>query len=124
MPIYDYKCKVCEDTFTVSKCIADADMIEDCPHCEAKCDKSCRLITTGKEFYGEKPEEPFYSLPLGKWVKGKNDMRRQAKAKGWIEVGNENVEKLHDSIDRDREKRSQDRYQSIYDTGTYQVRGG
>jgi putative FmdB family regulatory protein len=123
VPVYDYKCKHCEDTFEVTKRITDADMIESCPHCEAPCDKTCRYIATPKEFYGEKPEEPFYSIPLGKWVKGKNAMRREAKQRGMIEIGNENVEKLHDSVERDREKRSRDRYRSIYDTGPYQVRG-
>ncbi len=122
MPIYDYKCKHCQDTFEVTKRIADADVIESCPHCETACDKTCRIIYS-HEFYGEKPEEPFYSAALGKMVKGKNDLRRKAKEKGWVEIGNEDINKTHDSYERDRVKRDNDRYREIYDPGAYRVRG-
>ena len=122
MPTYDYKCKGCEDQFEVTKRISDADVIETCPHCQALCDKDCRVIYS-HEFYGEKPDEPFYSAALGKMVKGKNDLKRQAKARGWIEVGSEDANKTHDTNDRDREKRQEARYREIYDSGSYRVRG-
>jgi hypothetical protein len=56
-------------------------------------------------------------------VKGKNDLRRKAKEKGWVEIGNEDINKTHDSYERDRVKRDNDRYREIYDPGAYRVRG-
>ena len=122
MPIYDYKCKSCQDVFDVYKTIANADIIETCPHCQAECDKTHRIIS-GHEFYGEKPEEPFFSVPLGKWVKGKNDMRRQAKQRGLIEIGNENIETLNDRADRDQQKRDRERWSEFTNPDSYKVRG-
>jgi putative FmdB family regulatory protein len=122
MPIYDYRCKSCGHDFDVTKRIADVDQLESCPSCSKECDGSCRLITKAKEFFGEKPEEPFYSIPLGKWVKGTKDMRRQAKAKGLIEIGNEDVNKLHDRSDREKESRSAKSWNEFINP-TYQVRG-
>jgi putative FmdB family regulatory protein len=110
MPIYDYRCKECKEAFEVLKSIREADNIEQCPYCNSECDKTHRMILSGKEFYGEKPEEPFYSIALGKWVKGIKDNRRQAAARGLIEIGNENVNKILDRSDREREQRSNSRW--------------
>jgi putative FmdB family regulatory protein len=121
MPLYDYMCGACSAEFSVVKSMADIDNIEPCPACQADCDRSCRLITTAKEFYGEKPEEPFYSVALGKWVKGNRDNRKQAKERGLIEVGNESIEKEHARYERDRERRSKDRWND-YITQRIEVR--
>ena len=93
MPTYDYKCADCSHPFEVVKSMSQLDEMESCPSCLASCDKRCRLITKGKEFFGEKPDEPYFSSALGKWVKGKKDESKQAKERGWIEVGNQSVEK-------------------------------
>jgi putative FmdB family regulatory protein len=110
MPIYDYRCKKCKEPFEVLKSIRESDNMELCPHCNSECDKTHRVILCGKEFYGEKPEEPFYSIALGKWVKGISDNRRQAKARGLIEVGNEKVDKMLDRSDRERDQKSNSRW--------------
>lgn len=99
------------------------DDLEPCPSCKSSCDKHCRIITKGREFYGEKPDEPFFSIPLGKWVKGNNDMRRQAKQRGLIEVGNEDVGKLMDRADRDRENKRNDGWREFTNPSAYQIRG-
>jgi putative FmdB family regulatory protein len=123
VPIYDYKCKNCLDTFDVTKRIAQADEIETCPHCQASCDKHCRYISKAKDFYGEKPDEAFFSNALGKWVKSKKDQARQAKDRGWIEVGNDDVNASHARADREREKKSSDRWNEYIKPGPYHIRG-
>ncbi len=123
MPIYDYKCRDCSKEFNVTKSMSSIDDLEACPSCKFNCDKTCRLITTAKEFFGEKPDEPFFAHALGKMVKGKNDLRRQAKARGLIEVGNEDVGKLIDRSDREREKKANDRWSEFTNPTPYQVRG-
>jgi hypothetical protein len=61
-------------------------------------------------FYGEKQDEPFYSIPLGKMVKSKKAMRQMAKDRGWEELGTTDIHRNIDSIDRAREKKSADSY--------------
>lgn len=123
MPTYDYRCAACKCDFDIIKSMSSIDVVESCPSCQSACDKSCRVITKGKEFYGEKPDEPFFSIPLGKWVKGNCDMRRQAKQRGLIEVGNEDVNKLVDRAERDREKKRNDGWREFTNPSAYQIRG-
>jgi putative FmdB family regulatory protein len=123
VPIYDYKCKNCLDTFTATKRISQADELETCPHCEAECDKNCRYISGRVEFFGEKPDEAFFSNALGKWVKGKKDQAKQAKERGWIEVGNDDVNASHARNDREREKKSKESWNEYLSPTPYQIRG-
>ncbi len=121
MPIYDYKCDECKHEFTVTKSISNIDVVESCPSCLSCCDKKCRMITKGKEFFGEKPDEPFYSHTLGKWVKGIRDQRRQCKERGFIEVGNEDIGKLHDQSERERDRKSKEKWNDFINP-RYEVR--
>jgi hypothetical protein len=65
-------------------------------------------------FYGEKQDEPFYSIPLGKMVKSKKEMRTIAKQKGWEEVGSTDVTNLLDSSDKIMEQKTKDRYKEFF----------
>jgi putative FmdB family regulatory protein len=123
VPLYDYKCKACSHEFSIGKRIADIDTLETCPGCKVECDKTNRVITKGREFYGEKPDEPFYSVALGKMVKGQSDLRRQAKDRGLIEIGNENVDTLLDRSAKEREKKNQDSWAEYTNPAPYTVRG-
>jgi putative FmdB family regulatory protein len=122
MPVYDYLCQKCGTAFDVTKRIAEIDVVESCPECKSECDSKARIISTPKEFFGEKPEEPFYSVPLGKWVKGKSDLRKQAKARGMIEIGNENVDNMIKRDDRYIQEKCDRRYREVWDT-SITVRG-
>lgn len=121
MPIYDYRCKNCESMFDVTRSIADCDQMALCPNCSHENDRNSRIISRPKEFFGEKPEEPFFSLPLGKWVKGKSDLRRQAKELGMIEVGSENVDNIIKRDERYIAQKCESRYNSLFES--YNVRG-
>ena len=123
MPTYDYKCDDCSHDFVVVKSMSKLDEMETCPSCLASCDKRCRLITKGKEFFGEKPDEPYFSSALGKWVKGKKDEINQAKDRGWIEVGNQSVEKTEKEYENYRERKSAERWSEFTNPNPYRVRG-
>ena len=71
-------------------------------------------MITPKIFFGEKPQEPFFSPAIGKWVSGTNELRRIAKAKGWEEIGNEDPAKLLEQSDKDREQRAKRRYDDLF----------
>jgi putative FmdB family regulatory protein len=109
MAIYLYRCASCDYKFSISRHIPNCDDPLDCPSCKNPLKPSNRVITP-KVFFGEKPQEPFFSVALGKWVKGTKELRQIAKEKGWEEVGNEDPEKLLKESDKFREKRDNDRW--------------
>jgi putative FmdB family regulatory protein len=123
VPTYDYRCLDCKHDFEVIKSISSIDDLECCPSCLATCDKRARIITKGKDFFGEKPDEAFFSQALGKWVKSKKDQARQAKDRGWVEVGNENVERLHKYHDDIRDRKTRDSWAEFTNPTPYRVRG-
>lgn len=110
MPTYHYKCPKCGHDQDVVKTVSMLDDLETCENCKFNQLEGKHRILGVVQFYGEKPEEPFYSIPLGKMVSGKTQMRKLAKERGMIEVGNENVDKLHDASDNQREAKSKERW--------------
>jgi Cu2+-containing amine oxidase len=94
----------------VIKRIAQCDDLENCPLCKkAEIEGKHRLLGA-VIFYGEKQDDAFYSIPLGRVVNGKKHMRQLAKEKGLIEVGNEKVDKLHSDADNYHENKSKERW--------------
>lgn len=113
MAIYLYICKLCGHKFSISRPIAHCDDPLSCASCKEPVAPKDRVITP-KVFFGEKPQEPFFSQALGKWVSGTNELRRIAKTKGWEEVGNEDPEKLLAQGDKDREAKSKKRWDDMF----------
>jgi len=110
MPTYRYKCPSCEYTFDVHKAVSDIDSLEKCDSCGRGGIEGQSRVIESRQFFGEKPDEPFYSIPLGKMVSSKKQMRDIAKAKGWEEVGTTNIDKHIESLDKEREDKSQARW--------------
>lgn len=110
MPIYRYRCPICDSIFDIIRPISECDLLTTCTTCKSEgIDKSNRMLGT-PVFFGEKQQEPFYSIPLGKMVSGNIEMRKIAKERGMIEVGNENIDKLCNESDNYREQKSKERY--------------
>jgi putative FmdB family regulatory protein len=107
MPTYRYKCPACSLEVDIVKTVAAIDNTECCENCHGDLLPNHRLLGACI-FFGEKPEEPFYSIPLGKMVSGKSEMRRIAKERGMIEVGNENVDKINRCADNEREAKAKE----------------
>ena len=110
MPTYRYKCPSCSFEFDVIKQMSECDTVEKCETCgRGNIEGSCRMLGT-PIFYGEKQDEAFYSIPLGKMVKSKKAMRQMAKDRGWEELGTTDIHRNIDSMDRAREQKSADSY--------------
>lgn len=110
MATYRYRCPICDMTFDIVRPISECDDLTTCPTCKSEgIDKSNRMLGT-PIFFGEKQQEPFYSIPLGRMVSGTNEMRRVAKERGMIEIGNDNIDKISDTADNDREAKSKARW--------------
>lgn len=114
MPTYTYKCPSCVSEFDVTKSIDDIDSLESCPLCgRNSIEGRCRIISEPRNFYGQKAENPFYSQALGKWVKGQRDESKQAKSRGWEELGTTDIDRHIDTVDRDREKKLASRWEPL-----------
>lgn len=115
MPTYRYKCPSCEYLFDTVKGVSEIDCLETCPSCGRSGIEGKSRVIEPRQFYGEKPDEPFYSIPLGKMVSSKKAMRAEAKDRGWEEVGN-SVTDIEKHIEQDQkgiEKKCQARWDNL-----------
>lgn len=107
MPTYRYACPSCDHEFDVIKSVSEIDELESCPSCGRDKIEGCQRRLGRVYFYGEKPDDAFYSVPLGKVVNSRKAQAREAKDRGWEEVGNVgNIEKHIDRTDKERERKA------------------
>jgi putative FmdB family regulatory protein len=86
--VYEYFCKPCNAVDEVTRSISDADHPYKCPDCGGKTRKiisKTNAITTG--------EDAPYLHPAFGTVMTNKQAAAEAKRRGWIEVGNEDVAK-------------------------------
>lgn len=115
--IYQYCCYDCGKKFEVYKTIAEREEPERCPFCDEINDENQRIIfPKGQTFLGEKVEHEEYCPALGCVVKSSKHRKELAKSRGWIEIGNENPDKIHEKVEHDREQKSRDSYKEFLDT--------
>lgn len=88
--IYEYHCEKCNKSVDIAKPVKDYDKDE---FCECGYLMQRHFAPQKIHLYNTKVQESYFSHALGKVVKGDNDLRQQAKQRGWIEVGNEKPEK-------------------------------
>lgn len=88
--IYEYLCKPCGKLCEIIKRVADLNRQENCEECGTIME---RQVSGGQHLLNTAVQERYYSHALGQVVKGPQDERRIAKAKGMIEVGNERPRK-------------------------------
>lgn len=111
MPTYVYRCPEdhCHAQFDVVKAMADIDNIEVCPACGAFASSACRQLTR-THFYGAKVEDAVFDPAFGKVIRDSKHRQAEAKARGYIELGNEPVEKVHQYFDKKREETAAQRW--------------
>ena len=74
-----------------------------------------RILSCNIQFLNEKVESAEYSPALGMIVKNKkNIVKKYVKAKGLIEVGNENPDKIHDKLEKERAEKREKAYEDIW----------
>lgn len=115
MPTYDYACSNCGADFDIIKAIAELNRQENCPSCRSE--KTDRRISR-THFYGASDwDKSEYNPGLGIVTKNSKHRDREAKARGLIEVGNEDVAKvMADQESRAREieaERDKETYEPI-----------
>ena len=109
--IYPYRC-VCGKEFEVIKSSKNIDDIEICPECGHNCTKAERYISR-THFYGASDWDSLdYNPAFGKAVT-KKQAKAEAKRRGMIEVGNEDLSKYHKELDRDNERRRQEKWDKL-----------
>jgi putative FmdB family regulatory protein len=111
MPTYPYECKDCAHKFDIVKTVSRIDEVEQCPSCNS--DKTGRYLTRF-HFYGASDwDKAEYNPGLGMVIRNKRHRRDEAKARGMIEIGNEDPDKTHAHYEKQREKQSEDSWAKI-----------
>ena len=102
--IYDYICNECQHKWDVIKSASQIDDIEACPNCQKTNNR--RIITGGSGFlYAGDWDKAQYNPAFGCMVKNRRHRAELAKQFGVEEIGNEPINKIHDTIDKEREKK-------------------
>ena len=108
---YPYRC-TCGHEFEVIKFAKEIDRVESCPKCGHNCDSSNRYISR-THFYGADDWNAAEFNPAF----GEHLTPKQAKAKakqmGLEEMGNENINKFHKHIDKNNQKRRDNRWAKV-----------
>lgn len=108
--IYPYRCKCCGHKFEVIKSVKEIDRGETCPQCK---NVDAERYIGRTHFYGASVEDIEYNPGLGCLVKNKKHRAEIVKRNNLIEVGNENPEKLYDTMERDRTKKLADSWNEV-----------
>lgn len=112
--IYPYHCPACKHEFEVIKSVRQINDEESCELCGQI---SVRIIAKSQAFYGANDwDTAHYNQALGMRVKSNKEAQRIARERGMIEVGTENIEKIHKKFDTEREKKIETRYDDILNT--------
>lgn len=112
--IYPYQCTSCRHEFEVIKSVRDIESPENCPVCDII---SIRTIARSQSFFGATDwDTRHYNHALGMVVRSNKEAQKIARERGLVEIGNENVDKIHRTFDTDREKKISTRYDDIIDT--------
>jgi putative FmdB family regulatory protein len=90
MPVYPYKCTTCPHHFDVAKSVRQIDDPETCPKCQSDSKRYLVAVNFNGASDWDKAE---YNPGLGCIVKNTKHRERIAKARGLIELGNEDVSK-------------------------------
>lgn len=109
---YPYRCPEpnCAKEFDVIKSVADIDLVENCPQCGTQAE---RFIAT-THFYGASDwDKAEYNPAFGKVVRNGKERKELARRHGMEEIGNEPVDKIHDHFDKQRERKRQERWESV-----------
>lgn len=111
MPCYAYECQKCANAFDVVKAVADLNRTEACSECNSP--DTSRVISR-THFYGASDwDKAEYNPAFGKVIRNKKHRDAEAKARGMVEVGNENVEKIHEHFDKQLEKQNKDSWDKV-----------
>jgi hypothetical protein len=93
--------------------VADIDNLETCPSCKVSEISGNNRIIRARIFYGEKPDDAFFSQALGKVVSSKKAQSAEAKRRGWEELGDTDIDKHINRLEKDREQKCNSRWEEL-----------
>lgn len=102
MPLYEYQCEHCSIQYDVFKSIKEYDGKDKCPSCNKQ---GYRILSSSIHFLNEKVENAEYNPGLGMVVKNKKHREEICKQKDLVEIGNENPDKIHNKLEKEREEK-------------------
>lgn len=108
--IYEYECGICNVVVEIIKPVSEYRKPENCSRCGFKLEQ---LITGGSGILIKPTSWPEYNPGLGTVVKNSKHRQEVAKAKGLIEIGSENVEKMADKAKKEREQKREKEWDDL-----------
>lgn len=105
---YPYECK-CGHKIDISKSLRDIDKSEYCIHCGEQMDRKIGR----SNFYGQGVEDAAFDPVFGCVIKNSKHRRALAKANGWEEVGNTDMNKWHDEKQAEKQKETERYYDDV-----------
>lgn len=96
--VYEYECRNCDLVVELNKSMKDHTFEEICHSCGFKMNQ---IITGGTAIITRKTEFPEYNHGLGTVVKNSKHRAELAKQAGLVEIGNQDINKLGDSLAKD-----------------------
>lgn len=110
--IYPYRCP-CGNEFEVIKHSKIIDRVEVCPNCGHNCTKENRYISR-TSFYGASDwDSAEYNPGLGCVTRNKLHRDRIAKDRGLIEIGNEDIVKHDIELEKERDRKIDEKWEKL-----------
>lgn len=109
MPTYPYLCNLCAAKFEVIKRVSDIEHTERCPQCDS--DVTSRTIGRVNFNGASDWDKAAYDPAFGKVIRDNNHRKREAKSRGWVEVGDEPVDNLISMQDKATAKAQDDAFE-------------
>ena len=96
--IYDYLCPNCDVMTASVKSLQDYDSPEHCSICSSEMMKVFNAVN----IFAKKTDWPEYNPAFGKIIRNRSHRAEEAKINGWIEIGNEDTDKIAAKLAKDK----------------------
>ena len=106
---YPYECTNCLHSFDVIKSYREIDRVEQCSKCDSIAERRISLHQAIDKSSASDWNSKVYNPAFGKAVTPQ-EAKKEAKRKGWEEVGSEPAEKVQEHFNAQREEKQQARW--------------
>lgn len=118
-PTYEYECTKCASGFDIIKGVSEIDSPEECPGCQSY-DTKRNISRT--HFYGASDwDNKEFNRGLGIVTRNKKHRDKEARARGLVEVGNEDMNKFMDSQDKKLDAANEERSEKVMEGVVYGI---
>lgn len=108
--LYEYVCHGCGKSYEIAKPVVEFNKDEHCPTSGTTMARAIAPVRL--HFYGTKVQEKKWQPAIGQAMTDR-EIKEHAKTRGWIEVGNENLDKHYKPVQSEYPSFSDDEIRAI-----------